>query len=93
MLNRFAFDARKQKTPSDHQVWQPDNHPVFLYSPRAMWRNLQYIHNNPVVSGFVDQAVHYCLSSASNYANGPGLLDVTLLDDILNDTIYVDTGY
>ena len=93
LLNRFAFNAKKQKTHSDYQVWQRDNHPVLLYSPRAIRKNLNYIHNNPIASGFVDEAAHYRFSSASNYANGTGLLDVTLLDDIWNDIGYVSTWY
>ncbi len=36
LLNHFAFNARKNKTNSQHQVWQRDNHPVILFSPHVI---------------------------------------------------------
>ena len=35
-----------------------------------------YIHQNPVKRGYVDNAVHWRYSSARNYAGQEGLLDV-----------------
>ena len=93
LLNRFAFNARKNKTNSGFQIWQRDNHPVILYSPRAIRTNLAYIHNNPVKARIVNQADHYCYSSASNYVSGKGLLEVSILEDIWDDTGYIDMGY
>ena len=88
LLNRFEFNARKNRRRHKYQVWQKDNHPVILYSPKAIRINLNYIHKNPVVSGVVDKPEHYRYSSAINYINGKGLLEVTLLEDI-----YIDVGY
>lgn len=92
LLNRFAFNARKNKTNSEHQVWQRGNHPVLLYSPRVIRQKLNYIHQNPVQAKIVHCAEHYIFSSASNYENGRGVLDVTLLEDIWDDMGYVDLG-
>jgi len=92
LLNHFAFNARKNKTHSQHQVWQRDNHPIILYSPHVIRQKLLYIHQNPVEAGIVSLAEHYLLSSASNYVSGPGVLDVLLLDDIWNDIGFVPTA-
>ncbi|MFM9948438.1 MAG: REP-associated tyrosine transposase [Saprospiraceae bacterium] len=92
LLNHFAFNARKNKTNSQHQVWQRDNHPIILYSPHVIRQKLLYIHQNPVEAGIVSLAEHYLLSSASNYVSGAGVLDVLLLDDIWNDIGFVPTA-
>ena len=89
LLNHFAFNARKNNKKSQNQVWQSDNHPVMLYSPKAIRQNLLYIHNNPVVAKIVREQEDYIYSSASNYINGQGLLDVQILDDVWNDAGYV----
>ena len=91
ILNRFQFNARKNKTNSEHQVWQKDNHPIILYSPHVIRQKLNYIHQNPVEAGYVAEAEHYILSSASNYASGKGILDVDVMDDLWNDIGYIPT--
>ena len=93
LLNRFEFNARKNKRRSKHQVWQKDNHPIILYSPKAIGVNLNYIHNNPVVAGYVEKAAHYRFSSASNYSVGKGLLDIVILEDIYDEIGYINLGW
>jgi len=68
LLNHFAFNARKNKNHSQHQVWQRGNHPIALYSPRVIRQKLGYVHDNPVNAKIVAKPEHYLLSSASNYA-------------------------
>ncbi len=92
LLNHFAFAARRSRSNSQHQVWQRDNHPIALYSPKVIRQKLEYIHLNPVVAQLVGEPTHYLHSSASNYAHGRGVLDVAILDGIWNDVGYVDTG-
>jgi len=41
-----------------------------------MWQKLQYIHENPVARGDVDDPVHWRYSGARNYARLPSLIDV-----------------
>ena len=91
LLNHFAFNARKNKTHSQHQVWQGDNHPIALYSPKVIRQKLGYIHLNPVEAKIVARPEHYLMSSASNYKNGEGLLDVLIMEDIWSDVGYVHT--
>ena len=50
--------------------------PVFTRD-RTMWQKLEYIHNNPVERGYVDEPTQWRYSSARNYAGRQGLLAVT----------------
>jgi REP element-mobilizing transposase RayT len=36
------------------QFWKHDNHPFYLYSNEMILQKMDYIHNNPVLSGFVN---------------------------------------
>ena len=38
-----------------------------------LWQKLEYIHNNPVRRGYVDDPIYWRYSSARNYAKLPGL--------------------
>jgi REP element-mobilizing transposase RayT len=64
------------KTESDHQVWQEGNHPQQIASDEMMLQKLEYIHNNPLERGYVDDPVHWKYSSARNYARLQGLIEV-----------------
>lgn len=92
LMNHFAFNARKNRTHSQHQIWQKDNHPIILYTPKVTRQKLVYIHDNPVVAKIVARPEHYLYSSAANYLGRPGILEVALLDDIWNDVGFVNTG-
>ncbi len=62
------------------QFWQQDNHPEELITNEFIEQKLDYIHNNPVSAGLVDELKHYRYSSARDYAGGKGLLDVVLIE-------------
>jgi len=51
-----------------------------------MWDKLNYIHFNPIRAGVVEKAQHYLYSSASNYVEGKGLVNVELIDHPIIDT-------
>lgn len=51
------------------QFWQQNNHPIEIWSLKVFERKLNYIHQNPVVAGFVTDAIDYKYSSARNYGN------------------------
>jgi len=82
-----------------YKIWQNGNHPVELYSPKAIRINLNYIHNNPVVAGIVDLPEHYLNSSASNYhqthlreQQTNCKIEIDLLEGIWNDDGFVFMG-
>ena len=41
-----------------------------------MEQKLEYLHTNPVVSGFVEVPEAYLYSSARDYSGGKGLLEI-----------------
>ena len=66
----------RHKTDSEYQLWQEGSHPQIIETDAMMWQKLEYIHNNPVARGYVDDPVHWRYSSARNYAGQPGFIDV-----------------
>ncbi|MCB0430964.1 MAG: transposase [Flavobacteriales bacterium] len=62
------------------KVWQDGNHAKVVYSIPFIRQKLNYIHMNPVKDLIVDKPEDYVFSSARNYANMKGLLDVVLFD-------------
>ena len=80
MLHRFAYRGRNAPGKRHYQFWQSDNHPIMLYSLPVIAQKIGYIHNNPVLEGYVESAEQYLYSSSSNYVSGDGLLDVAVVD-------------
>lgn len=74
----------KAKTPhsrnQNYQVWKYGNHPEEIYSTKFLWTKLDYIHLNPVRAGIVKRASEYIYSSAKNYVEGEGLVNVNCVD-------------
>ena len=62
------------------QFWRQDNHPVELFSNAVVSQKLNYIPNNPVEAGIVENEVEYLYSSARGYAGISGLIDIMYLD-------------
>lgn len=79
MLNRFEFAGRYNKKIKNYKFWQDGNHPVELITPEFTKQKLQYIHDNPVEEMFVEKPEDYLYSSARNYAEIEGLIDVILI--------------
>jgi REP element-mobilizing transposase RayT len=76
LLDKFQYAASKNSRNTTYQFWQQNNHAEELISNKFMDQKLQYIHQNPVVEGWVEEAEHYLYSSARDYAGLPGLVPV-----------------
>ena len=79
MMRRMHNAGKFRSNNKDFQLWQQDFFPIELTSNEMMEQKLNYIHNNPVEAGFVDEPAHYLYSSARDYAGGKGLLDGIVL--------------
>ena len=79
MLKLFKNAAFKHKRNSEYQFWTHENHAELLFSNNFIEQKLDYIHNNPVRAGIVYNPEEYKYSSAIDYADGKGLLDVILI--------------
>ena len=87
MLERFKKATETHSRNRNHQFWQYGNHAEEVYSHKFMWSKLDYIHLNPVRAGIVEKASHYRYSSASNYVNNEGLIDVEIVDNLVVDVL------
>jgi putative transposase len=79
LLDKFEFAGRFNPKIKDFKFWQDGNHPIELYSYEFTRQKLEYIHSNPVEEMFVEQPHEYLFSSARNYADMEGLIDVVLI--------------
>ena len=64
----------------EYQLWQEGFHPQIIQTEEMLLQKLEYIHNNPVRRGYVDDPAHWRYSSYRNYIGGEGLLTVDLID-------------
>jgi putative transposase len=78
-LTRLAAAKQRHKTRQQYQLWQEGFHPQMIGSAAMLQQKLEYIHNNPVQRGYVDNPAHWRYSSYRNYVGDAGLLPVTIL--------------
>ncbi len=78
ILEQFAFYKKKHKTDRTYQVWEEGSHPQLIQNDEMLIQKLDYIHQNPVKRGYVDEPVHWRYSSARNYAGNSGFFLPTL---------------
>jgi REP element-mobilizing transposase RayT len=64
------------KTDRDYQLWQEGTHPQLIQGEVMMRQKIEYIHDNPVKRGYVDDPTHWRYSSARSYGGQKGLLEV-----------------
>jgi len=76
ILDQLAFYKKGHKRDRTYQLWQEGCHPEWVQNVAMMRQKVNYIHQNPVKRGYVDQPEHWRYSSARNYAGQDGLLDV-----------------
>jgi REP element-mobilizing transposase RayT len=76
LLRQLCALKLRHKTASEYQVWEEGSKPKQIDGDEMMLQKLEYIHNNPVKRGYVDDPVHWRYSSARNYAGMPGLVEV-----------------
>jgi putative transposase len=67
-LHQFNYFGKKSKN-AEMQFWKHANHPIYLFSNEMINQKVDYIHQNPVEAGFVNEAHEWRLSSAN--PNGP----------------------
>ena len=76
MLNIFEFAAKKHKRNEKFQVWTHENHPELIYSDKFLFQKMNYIHDNPVRAGIVENPEDYLYSSARDLVGKACLLDI-----------------
>jgi REP element-mobilizing transposase RayT len=76
VLERLQRFKLQHKTDREYQLWQEGSHPQMIVDEAMMWQKLEYIHNNPVRRGYVDDPAHWRYSSARNYSKLAALVPV-----------------
>ena len=61
------------------KVWQDGYHAEQIIGAKFTYEKLNYIHKNPVKERFVERPEDYIYSSARNYADLEGVLEVVVL--------------
>ena len=76
--DKFSFEARRTGRAENYKLWKDDNHAIDL-SDIDMMGKIDYIHNNPVREGLVNEPEHYVYSSAGDYSGKKGLVKVVVI--------------
>ena len=76
VLEKFKVSAKDRK----YQIWERNPLSIELFNKEVLIQKLNYIHNNPIETGFVTDAIDWKYSSARNYGNN----DQTILEIDLN---------
>ena len=79
LLYMFRFFGNHTRENQEFKVWTGNNHPEEIYSESFLRTKLNYIHENPVRAGLVAEAAHYLYSSAEDYENKKGLIEIDIL--------------
>ena len=82
LLDKFEYAGRYNPKIENYKFWLDGSHPVVLYTPKFTQQKIDYIHNNPVKERIVAEPQEYLFSSARNYAEMDGLLDVEVIQAI-----------
>lgn len=78
-LKRLREQKASYKQDRTYQFWQEGYHPKQIIGDDMMIQKIEYIHDNPVKSGYVDRPEDWRYSSVCNYLNrGSELIPVTL---------------
>jgi len=76
LLWMFEKAGKKNPTVKKYQFWQQHNKPIELWTPAVIKQKLDYIHNNPVVSGLVVNSEDWKYSSARNFEEDNTVLEI-----------------
>ena len=76
ILDRLHFARKTYKQDRQYQLWQEGSHAELVFSEEIMRQKLDYIHNNPVKRGYVEQPEHWRYCSAKHYLGEGGLIEI-----------------
>lgn len=79
LLDKFSFEARRSGRAENYKLWRDSNHALCLDGTIDAIEKINYIHNNPVKAGIVDEPEYYIYSSARDYTGRKGIVKVELL--------------
>jgi REP element-mobilizing transposase RayT len=72
----FRYHARFNKRNTEFQFWTNENHAVELDDNKMIESRINYIHQNPVRAGIVENEFDYLYSSARNFTEMNYLIEI-----------------
>ncbi|MBP1167675.1 REP element-mobilizing transposase RayT [Chryseobacterium sp. PvR013] len=69
LLWMFKKAGSQNSNIKKYQFWQQNNMPIEIWSLKVFEQKLNYVHQNPVESGFVMEPWEWKYSSARNYCD------------------------
>lgn len=80
LLDKFSFEARRTGRAPNYKLWTDDNHAIDITNNGIdIWSKIHYIHENPVRNAIVRNPEDFIYSSASDYAEIKGAVDVEVI--------------
>ncbi|MFA5454244.1 MAG: transposase [Sulfurimonas sp.] len=76
ILEQLAFYKKAHKKETTYQLWQEGIQPKLIQDDKMMIERINYIHQNPVKRGYIDEAKFWRYSSARDYEGVEGLINV-----------------
>lgn len=77
-LRRMTLFRNADRRENTHQFWRAGSQPKLIRDDEMMRQKIGYIHDNPVRRGYVERAEHWRYSSAANYAQTGGVMEVDM---------------
>ncbi len=80
MLSLFKSASKRAGKGNQYKVWQSGSHPQLMDYDEKLFQKIEYIHNNPVRKGFVEDPENWAYSSARNYiTNDDSIIEIQKL--------------
>lgn len=76
ILDQLIFYKKAHKKESLFQLWQEGYQPKLIQNDMMMRTKIEYIHQNPIKRGYVEEDWHWIYSSAREYQGLEGLIEV-----------------
>jgi REP element-mobilizing transposase RayT len=76
LLDQFKFYKKAHRKDKEYQIWEEGYQPKLIQNDAIMKNKIEYIHNNPIKRGYVDEDWHWRYSSARDYRGIQGLIKV-----------------
>ena len=76
LLNLFWYAGKNNKKIKNFKVWQDGNDAKEIHSTAFLEEKMNYVHENPVRAELVANSVDYLYSSARDYAEEKGLVNI-----------------
>lgn len=62
---------------NEWQLWQQHNKPIEILNMEMFYQKMEYVHRNPVEAGFVENEEDYLHSSARDFFDKKGLIELS----------------